>query len=175
MKPILTTLLAIVFSTTAFAQSPDKALAKVSYTFSHIRDTTQRDKPYTEAMLLFIGKNASLYTSYDKIAQSELRKKAIEQQIKETPDGQPMKINLGKIKPTTSIEYFLFAKEKKLFVKEPVVNDYLTEEPAFQIVWKLTKDTASFSGVHCQKATTHFKGRNWIAWYASELPFQSGP
>lgn len=175
MKPILTTLSAIAFATTVFAQSPDKALAKVSYTFSHVRDTTQRDKPYTETMLLIIGKNASIYTSYDKIAQSEIRKKMIEQQIKETPEGQPMKINLGKVKPTSSIDYFLFAKEKQLFVKEPIVNDYLTEEPAFQIAWKVTKDTASFSGVHCQKALANFKGRNWIAWYAPELPFQSGP
>lgn len=175
MKPILTTLSAIAFATTVFAQSPDKALAKVSYTFSHIRDTTQRDKPYTEAMLLIIGKNASIYTSYDKIVQSEARKKMLEQQIKETPEGQPMKITLGKTKPTTSIDYFLFAKEKKLFVKEPVVNEYLTEEPALQIAWKITKDTTSFSGVHCQKATALFKGRNWIAWYAPELPFQSGP
>src|SRR5690606_30147036 len=44
-----------------------------------------------------------------------------------------------------------------------------------QIDWKLSKDTASFSGIKCKKATARFKGRNWIAWYAPELPFQSGP
>src|SRR5690606_15007177 len=25
------------------------------------------------------------------------------------------------------------------------------------------------------KATTHFAGRKWIAWFASEIPFQDGP
>jgi len=54
-------------------------------------------------------------------------------------------------------------------------NNYLVEEEAPKINWKISKDTASFSGVHCQKATAYFKGRNWIAWYAPDMPFQSGP
>ena len=49
---------------------------------------------------------------------------------------------------------------------------YMVSDSTRKINWKITKDTASFSGVKCQKATAYFKGRNWIAWYAPELPFQ---
>lgn len=177
MKTTLTTLFAIALTTTALAQSPDKALARVKYNFSHIQDTTQRDKPYTENMLLVIGKNASAYTSYDKINNQIAMQQQIQEQMKNQAGSGNMSINIKSQgnKPTSSLDYFYFAKENKFFVKERVFNNYLLEEEIPKINWKITKDTTSLSGVHCQKATGYFKGRNWIAWFAPELPFQSGP
>lgn len=177
MKTLLTILIALSLSTISLAQNSDKALTKVSYNFTHIQDTTQKDRPYLENMLLIVGKNASVYTSYDKINQSIARKKQIEEQMKNQAGSSNMSINLtgSSYKPTSSTDYFYFAKENKFFTKERVFNYYLVEEPTEKINWKITKDTISFSGIHCQKATAHFKGRNWTAWYATELPFQSGP
>lgn len=175
MKSLKITLIALSCTSMAWAQSPEKALAKVSYSFSHIRDTTNKANPYTENMALLIGKNASVYASYDKLAQGIARKRLIEEQIKNTAPGEPIRINVGKVKPTTALELYSFFKENKLFTRELLINSYLTEEPLPKISWKMTKDTASFSGIACKMATAHFKGRNWIAWFAPELPFQSGP
>ena len=177
MKTILTTFLTLAISSFAFAQNPDKALIKVTYNFTHIQDTTQKDRPYTESMLLMVGKNASVYTSYDKINQNIARKKIIEEQMKNQAGSNNMSINLtgSPNKTTSAIDYFFFAKENKFFTKERVFNFYLVEEPPTKINWKIAKDTTSFSGILCQKATTYFKGRNWTAWYATEIPLQSGP
>ena len=176
MKILKLTLIVASVSTSVFAQSADKALARVRYTFSHMRDTTQRDNFQTENMLLVIGKNASVYTSYDKINRDLEIKKNIEEQIK-AQGGNLTSLNISKSssKPVTATDYFYFANENKFYTKERVISNYLIEETAPKINWKITKDTASFSGVKCQKATTYFKGRNWIAWFAPELPFQSGP
>lgn len=175
MRLLKITLIAFSCTSMAWAQSPEKALAKVSYSFSHIRDTTNKANPYTENMALLIGKNASVYASYDKLTQGIERKRQIEEQIKNTAPGEPIRINVGKVKPTTAIELYSFFKENKLFTRELIINIYLTEEPLPKISWRITKDTASFSGIACKKATAHFKGRDWIAWFAPELPFQSGP
>ncbi len=175
MKYLKITLIAFSCISMAWAQSPKKALAKVSYSFSHIRDTTNRSNPYTENMALLIGKNASVYASYDKLAQDLERRRLIEEQVKNAAPGEPIRINVGKVKPTTALELYCFFKEDKLFTRERLINTYLTEEPLPKIGWKITKDTASFSGIACRKATAHFKGRDWIAWFAPELPFQSGP
>jgi GLPGLI family protein len=177
MKTLSTILIALSISTASLAQNPDKALTRVSYNFTHIQDTTQKDRPYKENMLLLVGKNASVYTSYDKINQSLARKKQIEEQMKNQAGSANVSITVKSVAstPTSSIDYFYFAKENKFFTKERVFNYYLVEEPTTKINWKITKDTTSFSGIHCQKATTTFKGRNWTAWYATELPFQSGP
>lgn len=177
MKTTLAILFSLAVSTTALAQSPDKALSKVSYTFTHIQDTTQRDKPHTENMLLVIGKNASVYTSYDKINRNIATQKQLQEQLKnQTGSGQMnFKLEGRSIVKVSDIDYFYFANEQKFFTKERVFNNYLIEETAPRIPWKISKDTASFVGIHCQKATAYFKGRNWTAWFAPELPFQSGP
>lgn len=177
MKTIITSILTLAITGFAFAQNSDKSLARVKYSFTHIQDTTQKDKPYTENMLLVIGKNASVYTSFDGINQAIEMKKNLMEQMKNQSGSGNMNIKINKIglKPTTALDYFYFAKENKFYTKERVFNNYLVEETAQKINWKITKDTASFSGILCQKATAYFKGRNWIAWYAPELPFQSGP
>ncbi|MEE1943946.1 GLPGLI family protein [Pedobacter sp. KR3-3] len=175
MKTLKITFIAFFCTSVAWAQSPEKALAKVSYSFSHIRDTTNRANPYTENMALLIGKNASVYASFDKITQDIERKRQLEEQVKNLAPGEPIRINVGKVKPTSAVEFYSFFKENKLFTRELLINIYLTEEPLPKISWKITKDTASFSGIACKKATAHFKGRNWTAWFAPELPFQSGP
>ena len=176
MKPILVTLFFFLSPSLLFAQKPDSVLAKVRYTFTHVRDTTQRLFPYTENMILIIGKNASQYTSYDKIIEDKKLQESFQEQAKNN-DGMNhnVQIKVPSRKPVTRDEYFYFAKENKLFLKERFFNFYLIEEPSYNIDWKITNDTMSFSGIHCQKATAYFKGRNWNAWFATELPFQSGP
>ena len=177
MKLTLTICLATVLSFSVKAQNPDKALARVRYTFTHIADTTQRDKPRTENMLLVTGKNASVYTSYDKLNQSLNTQKQIQEQMKNQTGNSNMKIEIkSEMKaPLTQADYFFFANEHKMITKERLFNNYLIEETAPQIDWKILKDTMSFSGIACQKATATFKGRKWIAWFATEIPFQSGP
>ncbi len=179
MKTFFTSIAAIAITSIAFAQNPDKALARVRYSFSHIQDTTQKDKPYTENMLLVIGKNASVYTSYDKINRNLEMEKQIQEQIKNQAGSNNFKITVGSPgtpnKMTNPLDYFFYVKENKFFTKERMVNNYLVEEEAPKLNWKITKDTASFSGVKCQKAIVDFKGRTWTAWFAPDMPFQSGP
>lgn len=177
MKKLFSSIIALGITSLTFAQNTDKALARVRYSFTHIQDTTQKDKPHKENMLLVIGKNASVYTSYDKINQELQMKKKLAEQLKEQAGSGNMSIKIDKTdsKTTTPLDYFFFAKENKFITKERVFNNYLIEETAPTINWKITKDTTSFSSVKCQKATAYFKGRNWIAWYAPEMPFQSGP
>ncbi|MEJ5995354.1 GLPGLI family protein [Pedobacter sp. Du54] len=179
MKTLFTFLIAIAITSSALAQNPDKALARVRYSFSHIQDTTQKDKPYTENMLLVIGKNASVYTSYDKINRNLEMEKQIQEQMKNQAGSGQMTIKIGSEgvipKAINPLDYFFYANENKFFTKERIFNNYLVEEDAPKINWKITKDTASFSGVKCQKAIANFKGRTWTAWFAPDLPFQSGP
>ena len=163
MKTFITSFFSILLVNIVLAQNPDKALARVRYSFSHVQDTTQKDKPYTENMLLVIGKNASVYTSYDKINRDLEMKKQIQEQMKNQAGSNNFNIKIGTpgvpSKPTNPLDYYFYAQENKFFTKERIFNNYLVEEEAPKINWKITKDTASFSGVKCQKAIANFKGR----------------
>jgi len=178
MKPILTIYCAFMLTTAVNAQQPDKALVKVQYHFIHISDTTQRDKPYTENMLLIAGKNASLYVSYDRISNSVDSWLQRQEMIKKGATGEEINAAgwVQSAKPTSLTEYYFFVNEHKFIHKEQLcINGCMVTGETDKIDWKITKDTLSFSGIHCQKATADYKGRNWIAWFAAELPFESGP
>ena len=41
--------------------------------------------------------------------------------------------------------------------------------------WTLEEDTASFLGHPCQKATCRWRGRDYIAWFAPDIPIRRGP
>lgn len=176
MKSLILFAFSFCTTTLLFAQTPEWALAKAKYNYIHVRDTNNRSNPYQEEMILLIGKNSSRYTSYVKMKQQLEFYQHVNEQIKNnggTLNGAHIKSNQKR--NTIPEDYYFFHAENQLIKSEYLVNIYFVPEIIPQIDWKITKDTASFSGVKCQKATTFFKGRNWIAWFAPEIPFQSGP
>ena len=176
MKKNILTLLGLCIVASSFAQKPEFAVAKAKYTFSHVVDTNKKDRPYVEDMLLVIGKNSSFYTSNVKMNQQINFKKHIAEQIKNnggTLNGA--RIVSNRKQRTIEVDYYNFGNENKFITVEKLIHEYMVEEETPKIDWKISKDTMSFSGVHCQKAMGQFKGRNWIAWFAPELPFSAGP
>ena len=41
--------------------------------------------------------------------------------------------------------------------------------------WELTDEKKQVGNLSVQKAKTFWGGRNWIAWFSTEIPFQEGP
>ena len=176
MKRLLTLMFCLCAGfLTAQAQKPDTAKAIVHYKFSHLRDTTKPNEPYTENMILFLGRTASAYKSYDRKLQDAMMRKQIAQQIAANAGTNgPITVKRGGPRITNN-EYYQFPGTGKLVRKESLINSYLIEEPLPVIKWKISNDTASFSGLKCQKATGILKGREYTAWFCPDLPFHSGP
>ncbi|HEY4062704.1 MAG TPA: GLPGLI family protein [Puia sp.] len=157
----------------AKGQKPDTAWLMVHYKFTQVRDTTNREHPYTENMVLFVGKSASNYRSYDGLIADRQFKKAYAEAVASSPDGQP---NINRKGVGTNIQYFQYPGERKLFTRElSLLDQYSVEDTLPVIAWKIRGDTATFGGLHCQKATCHFKGRDYVAWFCPDLPVHSGP
>lgn len=158
---------------TAFAQKPDTGQVMIRYKFSHLRDTTDKGHPYTENMVLVIGRYSSVYKSYDNMLEAAEFKKQIQAQVANSPDGN---VRINRNRRGSGFEYYQFPNDKKLARKEPLVmNRYLIEDALPAIDWKISGDTATFGGLHCQKATTHFKGRDYTAWFCPDIPLHVGP
>jgi GLPGLI family protein len=169
--PLIVILLAAFISTEA--QKPDTAWLMVHYKFTYVRDTTNRAHPYTENMVLFVGKSASAYKSYDGQVADQQFKKAYAEAAASSPDGHVMINRRG---AGSGTEYFQYPSEQKLFTKDNLmVNDYLIQGPMPVIDWKISGDTATLGGLHCQKATSHFRGRDYIVWFCADLPVHTGP
>jgi GLPGLI family protein len=176
MKKIFTLILCVCAAAMAArAQKPEMAKAIVKYKFSHIRDTTAKDKPYTENMVLFVGETSSAYKSFDKKLQEAMMRKQLEQQMAEQKGSANMNFKVTSTKAVTRAEYYQFPVQNKLMRKENLITPYLIEEPIPVINWKISADTATFGTLHCQKATGHFKGRDYTAWFCPDIPLHFGP
>jgi len=159
--------------TSVKAQKPDTAWMTVHYKFIWVIDTTNQAHPYTEDMVLFVGKRASAYRSYDALVYEQQFKKAYAEAVAGSPDGRP---DINRRGVGSPIQYYQYPAEQKLLTKAPImVTDYLIEGPMPPIDWKIGDDTATFGGLHCQKATGHFGGRDYIVWFCPDLPVHSGP
>ena len=55
------------------------------------------------------------------------------------------------------------------------LKEYAYEEPLPQMEWSMTPGDTIVAGVKCKKALTHFRGRDYVAWYAPEVPIPDGP
>ena len=120
-----------------------------------------------------ICRDASPYGSYDGLVADRQFKKAYAEAVASSPDGHPRIQRSG---VGTVIQYYQYPGEQKLFTKGvQFADEYLIEDTLPVIAWKISGDTATFGGLHCQKATCHFKGRDYIAWFCPDLPVHSGP
>jgi GLPGLI family protein len=54
-------------------------------------------------------------------------------------------------------------------------NAYFYEDPVPAINWKLHEEYTTVLGYNCQKANASFLGRNYIVWFAREIPVSNGP
>lgn len=168
---LATALAAMVLS--AAAQKPDTAQIMVHYKFSYVRDTGTRAHPYTENMVLFVGKASSSYRSYDTQLQNELYRKQFQEQLINSPDGN---VSLNRHITGSVTEYYQFINYKKLVRKELIMMDpYIVTDELPAISWRISADKANFGELHCQKATCHFKGRDYTAWFCPDLPVHVGP
>lgn len=148
----------------ASAQRPDTAQLSVHYIFTHVRDTNNRKHPYTEKMVLLVGKNSGVYKSGDR---------HVEQHTTTNPDGSTRTDTHGFGSAT---EYYQYPNEKKMLHKDRLpMTDFLMATPLPVIAWHITGDTATLGGLHCQKATTHFRGRDYTAWFCPDWPLHIGP
>ncbi len=179
MKILLNALWLTIIATASLAQKPDNVLSRVSYIYTNKKDTLSNGQTRTENMMLFVGKNASLYTSYDKIRHEVSEDQKFRAMIMSQPsNGRPKAFvkNTSESNWMAKTSYIYFIKEKKFFGKEFIsLQTYIYEDKVPEIKWTIGRDTLSFSGVPCQKASGTYEGKNWTAWFAPSLPFQSGP
>ncbi|MCE3075702.1 GLPGLI family protein [Chryseobacterium gwangjuense] len=55
------------------------------------------------------------------------------------------------------------------------VYDYFVINSTDKMDWKIGTETKKADQYTLQKATTDFGGREWTAWFSTEIPFQEGP
>lgn len=159
---------------TAKYKAPDKEVvdtARLMAVYGHwMHDEVLDDDKY-EDDILAIGKNNSLYSSYGTFRIDSTFHARY-------PNGG------------TNMEWFGCAAGKDMHLKqtrknfksssltdriEIGFNYYVYSETIPEMNWEITDTTANFKELSCVKARCHFRGRDWTAWFAPDIPVSDGP
>ncbi len=169
MKYSLSILLSIV-AQLLYAQEIPLAIAKVHYEFKHVNDSTQRDQFIRDETVVYLNPRASYYTSYSsKRMQDEVKKQM------EDP-GFDGTLNITTRSTPSSSSYLLDADQNKMTEVVSVASDKFAIPQTYPTQdWEILGEHKEIGGYNCQNAKTTFKGRTYIAWFTTELPFSYGP
>lgn len=64
---------------------------------------------------------------------------------------------------------------RKVIHQKRIRANYEFEESQPILNWDLKNDSKKVLGYNCKKALVSYRGRNFIAWYTSEIPINDGP
>lgn len=125
---------------------------------------------------LFFTNNASFYQSQLK---SDKTTKRNENSQEDSNDNKLVEINITTGNDSIGNVYYHNLHIPNIIVREPIYEsqnlEYYIYEDATNIKWQLLDEFKEISGYKCQKAATTFRGRNYDAWFTSEIPLSFGP
>ncbi len=85
----------------------------------------------------------------------------------------------GKIVPIIPDTIFRCIKidytKNYLRTEETIRTNIILEEKLDLFNWNLTKESKSILGYHCTKAECHFRGRDYVVYFTTEIPFKATP
>ena len=146
----------------------DTAKIKCIYQLQYQPDSTNNKLLRSESMLLLIGHSISKFQSLNSYLFDSVKRNV----------KKPIMLMASMQNYRTNFLYKVYKNypRGKVSYTERILRDYfLVEQPMNLFDWKITQDTATISGYHCQKATTHFAGRDYEAWFSFEVPVDDGP
>lgn len=187
MKKMLFLAGLFVWGLTAFAQrisipdlnsyskliTVDTLVFTVQYDLSIVGDATHPDNLTKETMMLRVGKNVSEYYSYtsfitDSVLRTDIQSGASQQVINEHLQQYGFGVISHRI-------YKHYPKGRLTLFDRIAIDNFEVEEPMPEMDWTIHPDTATICGYRCQKATACLYGREYEAWFTSEIARSDGP
>ena len=164
---ILTTVL-LLLSITFSAQNH-----RFIYEYTFVKDSLEKDETISENMYLDITEKGSKYFSYEVFKRDSTMQVQLQKHVTSSGSYTAFASFGGKGTISTVIEkdYPTF----DVLQYENIGSDAYRLKDERKINWKISNEKIKIGEFMAQKATTEMYGRMWIAWFATDLPFQDGP
>ena len=148
---------------------------KATYRLEYQEDSTDENSIQSEKVVLYLEKGQSQYSSLGKAAKDSL-----EAYVEASNISNSESFEILNQAPETEFHYKIFKsyQDKELILAEIITVDkwkYKYKQDLNTIDWEIQPENKEILGFSVQKATGSFAGRNYIAWFAPQLPFSDGP
>jgi GLPGLI family protein len=166
MKKILlifTTLISI----TTYAQNNlnYKLIAKYNYQ-KQIDSTDEKSKINLENYSLYLNEDNSLFVSDNRIRLDTILNNANFSDLDKLRSLP---------KPSSNKRIFKSTSSKKITIYDEFYDNIYMYNDTVNMKWKITNIYDTLNNMKVRRAETKFRGRNYIAWYTSEIPISDGP
>lgn len=133
---------------------------------------TERKSNTPYVAILQLGKKHSKFCDYTVLKSDSLMQLYSK---KNTVNAEEMNLLLN-IKVQSDLQVFKNYQEQNVYYQNRVYhNKYEYSETQPTINWTLSEDSKIILGYSCKRATTHYRGRDYIAWYTTAIPQSQGP
>ena len=146
---------------------------KYFYEYKYVPNINKKDSVITEMMVLDVKKTGSSYLSHDKYLADSLRMAEIQEQINKGGTNFNFK-NSNKSGTVTYQVNKTYPDYKVSLHRRLSMETYKILEDK-KPEWKISSEKEKIGEFTGQKATTSFGGREWTAWFSSEIPIPDGP
>ncbi|MBD8017384.1 GLPGLI family protein [Kaistella pullorum] len=127
-------------------------------------------------MILDVTKDKSIYRDYTMVAQDSILKIQFEQMMK---SGVYKDFSKMVTMPKFSEKVYKFYPDMKIQYVERISSGFTPVNIGYddesKMNWNISAEKAKIGSYNTQKATTEFGGRQWVAWFAADIPLQDGP
>lgn len=164
LKIIFLFFFSISFSQTA---KSDSLRGQFSYLLQYRPNTLSQDYIIKELFSLQISDNRAFFISENKLKLDSVFSSAYNNKADNfTLDFRniPAGSNFLIIQTNDNTQFYESVGMTLLSYDSPVIDN-----------WKLVSETKVINSIPCKKAEVRYKGRDWTAWYATEIPFPYGP
>jgi GLPGLI family protein len=146
---------------------------RAQYRLTYKPDSTNLSRTASEKYLLFIKENKFSYSASENLLKADSIKKLLKKGL----------LTSGDFMTNESIRYktnFMQFVQKDYTQKTTNLHEnmriiFFTYPLPKPLTWEITADQETLNGYACTKATTTYAGRNYIAWFTSEIPIADGP
>lgn len=150
----------------------DEVSFTVQYEMTWVRDTLDPDRRLNETMMLNVGARRSVFYSYSRYLSDSVARAGRDAGLSIDAIAE----QLSRLHSSVSYKIYKNYPDGKVTTLDQVaMNRFRCEETNDAAAWEIVDDTTSILGYHCQKAVCRFRGRDYEAWFTSEIPRSEGP
>ena len=151
----------------------DKFKYKATYDLTWQIDSTNSESIQNETMVLFIGDKISRFSSEgqyiaDSIKEAYKDRERTQQSFNEMRSKMPM----------SALNFYVFKRQNSAqvsFTEKIVRDNYRYIQDIDDLNWEILPETKEVAGFVAQRAKASFSGRDYTAWFTTEIPISEGP
>lgn len=154
----------------------DTCVITFQYKMVSIPNANNPDKQKFSTMMLQIGRKMSKFFDYEQFKMDSIIQQ-YDKEKKSSGEIFTLLLSSGIGKKTSGMNYFKnYPEGKNTYTNDiPFVGYFQYSEENVKMNWKTERADSVVCDYQCKKATTTFRGRNYTAWYAVEIPISDGP